>query len=176
MCCVVPPLGIYLTQTMPESSESAVVQEYIARPLTISGYKFDLRLYMLITDMRCSVEDMPRVFLHHEGLVRFCTTEYVAPTQGNMDDNTIHLSNYSVNKWSSQFVKETGVKEHLKSMSQESKANGGLLPRGGQYRFGGTRPATHRHHGGTPLHFAEDGPSWLAHHSCPRASCPSPGR
>lgn len=130
--------GIYLTSSMPEASaDSALVQEYLEKPLTINGFKFDLRMYVFVSDLRCKDGSFPRVFLHHEGLTRFCTTRYEPPNEANMADNTLHLSNYSVNKWSTQFVKEEGVKETLAATAAESEANGGLLPTAGEYRFGG---------------------------------------
>eukprot|EP00041_Stephanoeca_diplocostata_P013490 m.236807 g.236807 ORF g.236807 m.236807 type:complete len:586 (-) comp19355_c0_seq2:514-2271(-) len=134
--------GIELTKEIPKrGSDSVMVQEYIQRPLTIKGLKFDLRMYALITDVRCCDTDgMPRVYLHHEGLTRFCTTAYQTPDDSNMHDNTQHLSNYSVNKWSAAYVKSPKVKEDLAMMmkiSEEDRAHGGLLPRGGSYVFGG---------------------------------------
>lgn len=54
--------------------------------------------YVLITDIRCGDGRLPRVFLHHEGLARFCTTPYEEPTEDNLGDNTRHLSNYSVSR------------------------------------------------------------------------------
>ena len=52
---------------------------------------------------------MPRVFLHHEGLTRFCTTKYAPPDAQNMTDPTLHLSNYSVNKWSVDYIDDGKV-------------------------------------------------------------------
>ena len=79
---------------------------------------------------------LPRVFLHHEGLTRFCTTPYAPPASGNADDATVHLSNYSVNKWSADYVKEEGTKAALAAVAELSHART-LRPGGGQYLFGG---------------------------------------
>ena len=57
-----------------------VVQEYIPRPYLINGYKFDLRLYCLVTQVNPHI----RCFLHKEGMARFCTTEYKAPSSKNI--------------------------------------------------------------------------------------------
>lgn len=121
---------------LPPAPTNTTLKLTSIRPLTINGYKFDLRMYVCITDVRCRGVHYPRVYLHHEGLTRFCTTPYQSPTRENMKDDTVHLSNYSVNKWSSEFVKEATTKTVLKLISGISEAKG-LRPLGGEYVFGG---------------------------------------
>jgi hypothetical protein len=87
----------HLAATQPKG-ESAVVQEYIDRPLLIDGFKFDLRIYVLVLSF-----DPLRVFLYDDGLVRFSTTKYEAPSTHNLDDLFMHLTNYSINKNSDTF-------------------------------------------------------------------------
>lgn len=53
--------------------QGSIVQRYLARPLCTNGYKFDLRLYVVVTSVRPL-----RVFLYHDGLVRFATKPYAA--------------------------------------------------------------------------------------------------
>ena len=46
-----------------------------------------------------------RIFLYEEGLARFATEIYEEPTYENIDDEFMHLTNYSINKRSENFVK-----------------------------------------------------------------------
>ncbi|KAL4508036.1 hypothetical protein ABPG72_021409 [Tetrahymena utriculariae] len=70
-----------------------VVQEYISNPMLIYGKKFDLRLYVLISSL-----DPLIVYLHDEGLARFCTEPYEKPSKTNINNSYMHLTNYSLNK------------------------------------------------------------------------------
>ena len=45
-------------------------------------------------------------FLADEGLARFCTVKYEKPNKDNMKKAYMHLTNYSLNKMSDEFVKE----------------------------------------------------------------------
>lgn len=85
-----------------------VVQEYVSRPFLAYGYKFDLRLYVVVT----SYEPL-RVYLYDEGLVRFATSPYYAQQVTEADGNgvlaplfdcTSHLTNFTINKKSEDFV------------------------------------------------------------------------
>lgn len=100
--------GIMLTQSVEDVDQSVaqVAQLYMKRPLLIDGYKFDLRLYVLVS----SVKPL-RIYLCHDGLVRLCTEPYVAPTSDNIDDRCMHLTNYAVNKNSENFEANSGASE-----------------------------------------------------------------
>uniref|UniRef100_B3P636 GG12126 n=1 Tax=Drosophila erecta TaxID=7220 RepID=B3P636_DROER len=92
--------GIWLTNDLKTigAHERLICQTYIHRPLLIDGYKFDLRVYTLITSV-----DPLRIFVYNEGLARFATNKYVEPTPGNANDLYMHLTNYSVNKRNSHY-------------------------------------------------------------------------
>jgi tubulin polyglutamylase TTLL7 len=93
-------VGIGLTRsadTVPVD-EPLLVQEYLAKPYLLDGFKFDLRLYVLVASC-----DPMRVFLHRDGLVRLSTKAYKPPTARNLNQVTMHLTNYSINKHSDGF-------------------------------------------------------------------------
>lgn len=76
-----------------------IVQRYIERPLLINGSKFDLRLYVLVT----SINPL-RVFIHTDGLARFASVKYSEKID-TLNDRYMHLTNYSINKLSSNYAK-----------------------------------------------------------------------
>lgn len=80
-----------------------LVSEYIANPHLINGLKYDLRLYVLV-----SCYDPLRIYLHQEGLVRFATKKY-SKNSKTMKERFMHLTNWSVNKQSDAFVKNTNT-------------------------------------------------------------------
>ena len=101
--------GIFLTRQLEhlnkmEEGIKYVAQKYCASPFLIDGYKFDLRIYVLV--LSC---DPLRIFLYNDGLVRLCTTKYVAPTEKNLKKTKMHLTNYAINKSSENFEKNTGT-------------------------------------------------------------------
>ena len=79
-----------------------IVQEYIARPLLIAGYKFDLRLYV------CIVSISPlTIYVYREGLTRFATEPY---NLADLDRSYSHLTNSSINKLGPGYeIDKTGI-------------------------------------------------------------------
>ena len=75
-----------------------VACKYIDNPLLINSLKFDLRVYVAIT----SINPL-RVYIYEEGLTRFATTKYESIYSSNKNNKFMHLTNYSINKYSSQF-------------------------------------------------------------------------
>ncbi|KAM9339262.1 putative tubulin polyglutamylase TTLL2, partial [Symphorus nematophorus] len=70
---------------------SVIVQRYISNPLLISGYKFDLRIYVCVKSFHPLT-----VYIHQEGLVRFATEKYNLSSLQNL---FAHLTNTSINKF-----------------------------------------------------------------------------
>uniref|UniRef100_A0A1I8NC09 Tubulin-tyrosine ligase family n=1 Tax=Musca domestica TaxID=7370 RepID=A0A1I8NC09_MUSDO len=83
--------------------KSFIVQKYVERPLLINGSKFDLRLYVLVTSM-----NPLRVFMYHNGLARFASVKY-SDKSDTLSDRCMHLTNYSINKFSSNYAKNEDV-------------------------------------------------------------------
>lgn len=69
-----------------------------------SGFKFDLRIYVLITSI-----DPLIFYVYHEGLGRFATVQYQSPTAENIKVATMHLTNFSINCLSETFVDTDGT-------------------------------------------------------------------
>ena len=65
--------GIFLTKNLDElnSSDHYVVQKYLMNPLLIEGFKFDIRLYVLLFSI-----DPLEIYLFDEGLSRFATEKF----------------------------------------------------------------------------------------------------
>jgi len=82
-----------------------IVQRYIANPLLIDGYKFDLRVYVVVLSY-----DPLKVYICEEGLVRIATEKY-SVSADTLDVRTMHLTNYSVNKSAAAFVQNKDGKE-----------------------------------------------------------------
>ncbi|XP_077395098.1 tubulin polyglutamylase TTLL5 isoform X2 [Festucalex cinctus] len=92
--------GIYLVSSPNQISvdENILVSRYIHNPLLIDDFKFDVRLYVLVTSY-----DPLLIYVYEEGLARFATVKYDR-TAKNIKNNFMHLTNYSVNKKSSFYV------------------------------------------------------------------------
>lgn len=68
-------------------------------PHLINGYKYDMRIYVLVTSF-----DPLKVYLFKEGLVRFATEKFTTDLN-SLKKRFIHLTNYSVNKRAEGYVR-----------------------------------------------------------------------
>lgn len=98
--------GIYLIKDSSDirimsslHSKPAVVQEYISKPFLIDRLKFDIRLYVLLKSI-----DPLEIYIAKDGLSRFCTEPYQEPNSRNFHRVFMHLTNYSLNVHSGNFV------------------------------------------------------------------------
>ncbi|NWY74107.1 TTL11 polyglutamylase, partial [Erithacus rubecula] len=96
------PNDIRLTGSI--QSRPAVVQEYICKPLLVDKLKFDIRLYVLLK----SLEPL-EIYIAKDGLSRFCTEPYQEPTLKNLHQVFMHLTNYSLNIHSGNFIHSDSV-------------------------------------------------------------------
>lgn len=82
--------------------------EYISSPHLINGFKYDLRVYVLISGYTHHINvlrfDPLRVYIYKEGLVRFATETY-SVHQKDLSKKYIHLTNFAINKNSPHFIK-----------------------------------------------------------------------
>jgi len=88
---------IYIIDSLDnvEYSGTVVIQKYLTNPYLIGGYKFDLRVYVLVESFRPL-----EVYLYREGIVRFSTEKYDLT---DIDNIFSHLTNSSINKRSSTY-------------------------------------------------------------------------
>jgi tubulin polyglutamylase TTLL5 len=96
--------GIYIVDNISEVNldDTAIVSKYIEDPLLINDHKFDLRIYVCVT----SYEPL-RIYVYKEGLARFASEKYtLIDAKTNLFK---HLTNYSINKKNTNFVKNEDV-------------------------------------------------------------------
>ncbi|KAL5005179.1 hypothetical protein ScPMuIL_018635, partial [Solemya velum] len=109
--------GIWVTKNPKEvkAHEHMICQVYLNRPLLIDGFKFDLRIYVLITSC-----DPLRLYVFKDGLARFATNKYTEPNNNNVDNVYMHLTNYAINKHSEDFVRddEAGSKRRISTINR----------------------------------------------------------
>jgi tubulin polyglutamylase TTLL1 len=92
--------------------DTYVVSKYIDNPLLIGHKKFDLRIYVLVTSWK------PLVAYKHElGFARFCAVKYTSDVE-ELDNNFIHLTNVSIQKYGEDYNEKNGGKWSLKNMIQ----------------------------------------------------------
>ncbi|XP_032994096.1 tubulin polyglutamylase TTLL11 [Lacerta agilis] len=115
------PSDIQLTGNL--SIRPGVVQEYMSKPFLIDSFKFDIRLYVLLKSL-----DPLEVYIAKDGLCRFCTEPYQEPTHKNLHQVFMHLTNYSLNIQSGNFVHsdsaDTGSKQSFSSILNRMSSNG----------------------------------------------------
>ena len=75
-----------------------IISRYISDPHLIDGYKYDLRIYVLVSSF-----DPLKIYFYYEGLVRFATMKYTNKID-KIDEKLIHLTNFSINKNGENYV------------------------------------------------------------------------
>ena len=78
----------------------------------INGLKYDMRVYVLVTSF-----NPLRIYMYNDGLVRFATEKYSNDPR-KLQKKYVHLTNFSINKKNTNFVKNTdklGMQNLLKN-------------------------------------------------------------
>ncbi|XP_019907512.2 probable tubulin polyglutamylase TTLL9 isoform X2 [Esox lucius] len=97
--------------------ESYVAQRYIENPYLISGRKFDLRVYVLVTSY------IPlRTWLYRDGFARFSSTRF---SLNSIDDHYVHLTNVAVQKTAPDYDPEKGCKWQMQQLRRYLTARHG---------------------------------------------------
>ena len=65
----------------------------------IRGFKYDLRIYILVLSF-----DPLKIYMFKDGLVRLATVPY-STSKASLKQRFVHLTNYSVNKKAESYVK-----------------------------------------------------------------------
>jgi len=93
--------GIYLVKKTDDirHKDHHIIQKYLLKPFLIDNLKFDMRIYVLVYGC-----NPIRIYLYKEGLARFCTDEYQKPSNDNLRNTYMHLTNYAINKNSEKFI------------------------------------------------------------------------
>ncbi|XP_029110255.1 probable tubulin polyglutamylase TTLL9 [Scleropages formosus] len=97
--------------------ERYVAQRYIENPYLISGRKFDLRVYVLVTSY------VPlKAWLYRDGFARFSGTRF---SLSSIDDQYVHLTNVAVQKTAPDYDPEKGCKWQLQKLRRYLTAKHG---------------------------------------------------
>ncbi|XP_062439848.1 tubulin polyglutamylase TTLL13 isoform X3 [Rhea pennata] len=77
--------GIFITRNPKDikHGEHMICQQYISKPFLIDGFKFDMRIYVLVTSC-----DPLKIFVYKEGLARFATMRKLSTLNAWMMDKS----------------------------------------------------------------------------------------
>ena len=85
--------------------EGILASKYLDEPHLIKGLKYDLRIYVLVTNF-----NPLKVYIYDDGLVRFATEKYTKDVK-TLNKKFVHLTNFSINKRAPNFVKNDDPKK-----------------------------------------------------------------
>jgi tubulin polyglutamylase TTLL4 len=85
-------------KTKINKRDGYLASKYVAKPHLINGLKYDLRVYVLVSSY-----DPLRIYVYNDGLARFATEKYTL-NPNDLKKKFIHLTNFSVNKKSENFI------------------------------------------------------------------------
>ena len=116
--------GIFLTRDPNDlkPTDQLVVQKYIAKPHLLDGFKYDLRIYVLLIGI-----NPLRVYVYKDGLARLATEKYEKPNDKNMKNLFMHLTNFAINKNHENFeANESAEKDDVGSKRSMASVFAGI--------------------------------------------------
>ena len=93
-------------KTVLNRKQGMLASKYLASPHLINNLKYDLRVYVVVTCF-----DPLKVYIYNDGLVRFATEAYSLDPD-ELKKRFVHLTNFSVNKRSENFVINNNMSEN----------------------------------------------------------------
>ena len=91
------------------------MSKYISKPHLIRGYKYDLRIYILVVSF-----DPLKIYMFKDGLVRLATVPY-STSKASLKQRFVHLTNYSVNKNAEAYVKNQNAEATVSEAKNNKK-------------------------------------------------------
>ncbi|PRP89780.1 hypothetical protein PROFUN_00122 [Planoprotostelium fungivorum] len=92
--------GVKITKQIDREDYKELTQEYISRPLTVTGKKTDLRLYILLTSVYPTLD----IYIYTDGLLRFAYADY---DEKDINNPFVHLCNNAVNRAADRDINES---------------------------------------------------------------------
>jgi len=90
--------------------EPHIISRYVNNPFLVGGKKFDLRIYVLVTNYRPL-----KVWLYEEGFARFCNENFTTDIT-ELANVFVHLTNVAIQKLSDKYNDQHGGKWSLQSL------------------------------------------------------------
>eukprot|EP00471_Norrisiella_sphaerica_P003421 CAMPEP_0184481484 /NCGR_PEP_ID=MMETSP0113_2-20130426/3026_1 /TAXON_ID=91329 /ORGANISM="Norrisiella sphaerica, Strain BC52" /LENGTH=425 /DNA_ID=CAMNT_0026860635 /DNA_START=81 /DNA_END=1355 /DNA_ORIENTATION=+ len=91
--------------------DTYIISKYLNNPLLVGGKKFDLRLYVLVTNYRPL-----KIYFNTEGFARFCNVKYTSANNSNIDNMFVHLTNVAIQKHGDDYNDKHGNKWSFKHL------------------------------------------------------------
>ncbi|KAF1750239.1 hypothetical protein GCK72_016786 [Caenorhabditis remanei] len=98
--------GIFFANSMSDipAEGPLLVSRYLKDPYLVNNHKFDLRIYVAVTSFYPLV-----AYVYSEGLARLASKPYDTSASSTDSNEFVHLTNYSINKNSTSFVRNESM-------------------------------------------------------------------
>ena len=94
---------VHIFTSLENESGDFVISKYIHNPHLINGYKYILRLYVLVSGLRPL-----RIYLNKEGLVIIATKKFTLDKK-YLNNKFVHLINTGINKLNKDYIYSNGL-------------------------------------------------------------------